>query len=216
MRRKFESGMKFGRLTLIEISERSKNGCIWKCQCDCGNTHYALANNIGKGTLSCGCLSRESHVKPYDVKSRLYHIWANMKERCYNKKSTRYKDYGGRGIYVCQEWKENYEKFMDWALKNGYEEGLTIDRINNDGIYEPSNCRWATFRQQVNNRRKWGKTPYLGIVRDSSGYAAHITVKGKKIYIAHSVNDIEYLVNKRNEYIDKHNLPNKKNIYRGL
>ena len=144
-------------------------------------------------------------------KTRLYNIWTLMKRRCDNPNVESYKDYGGRGIGYCTEW-EKFEPFRDWALSNGYSDELSIDRIDNDKGYSPENCRWATKTEQVNNRRNWGVVPYYGIVKDNTGYRAQVTVNGKKIYIAHSVNDIEYLVRKRNEYIDKHNLPCKKNI----
>jgi hypothetical protein len=98
-------------------------------------------------------------------------------------------------------------------MNNGYSDDLTIDRIDVNGNYEPSNCRWATKTIQSNNRRNYGETEYYGIVRDNTGYRAQITVDGKKIYLAHSIDDIEYLINVRNQYIDEHNLPNKKNIY---
>jgi len=144
-------------------------------------------------------------------KTRLYNIWKLMKRRCDSPKSENYPHYGGRGITYCKEWSK-FESFRDWAFESGYAENLTLDRIDNDKNYEPSNCKWSTVREQVNNRSNWGEVPYYGIVKDNSGYRAQVTVNGKKVYIAHSANDIEYLVRKRNEYIDKHNLPCKKNV----
>jgi hypothetical protein len=114
---------------------------------------------------------------------------------------------------MCDEWLHSFDAFMEWALSNGYQENLSIDRINNDGDYSPNNCRWADETMQVNNRSVWGEVPYHGIVRDNTGYRAQVTIKGKKVYIGHSSNDIEYLVNLRNQYIDKHNLPCKKNVF---
>ena len=90
---------------------------------------------------------------------RLRGVWSNMKQRCYNPNTRQYKNYGGRGITVCDEWRDNYPCFREWALKNGYRQGLTIDRINNDEGYSPENCRWATYKEQERNRR--GNRKYL-------------------------------------------------------
>lgn len=147
--------------------------------------------------------------------TRLYRIWCLMKGRCFNKNLPNYENYGARGITVCDEWLK-FENFYEWAVNNGYREDLTIERKNNDGNYEPSNCKWADLRTQANNRRNWGQVEYYGIVKDNTGYRAQVTVNGKKIYIAHSTDDIEYLVNERNKYIDEHNLPNKKNVFKKL
>ncbi|MCM1236882.1 MAG: DNA cytosine methyltransferase [Ruminococcus flavefaciens] len=146
-------------------------------------------------------------------KTRLYNIWKLMKRRCNCPKSENYDHYGGRGITYCDDW-EHFEPFRDWAYTSGYSDNLTLDRIDNDRGYSPDNCRWVTLTEQVNNRGVWGEIPYYGIVKDNTGYRAQVTVKGRKVYIAHSVNDIKYLIDKRNEYIDKHNLPCKKNVYK--
>lgn len=166
----------------------------------------------GGATKSCGCLATEKHRTHNQSNTRLYNIWTLMKKRCTNPNSAGYCYYGGRGISYCKQW-ERFEPFYQWAINNGYSDNLSIDRIDSDGNYEPSNCRWVDNTIQVNNRRNYGEIPYYGIVRDDTGYRAQITVKGKKKYLAHSVDDIEYLVNVRNEYIDKHHLPNKKNVY---
>ena len=177
-----------------------------------------LVNCITSVSKDCMVLEKErkenNHLSYHHQSgTRLYNIWCCMKGRCFNEKQENYPKYGGRGITVCEEWKENFMAFYEWAINNGYTEELSIDRIDNDGNYEPSNCRWVTQTEQVNNRSCWGEIPYYGIVKDNTGYRAQVTVKGKKIYIAHSKDDIEYLVNERNKYIDEHNLPCKKNVY---
>lgn len=215
MKHKYEIGMRYGRLTLVKVAYRKNHRNIWECLCDCGNTHYVMDCNLGRGCLSCGCLSRDKHKTHGESKTRLYQIWAGMKKRCYNPNEPAYKYYGGRGVIMCDEWENDYSSFSEWAKNNGYHDGLTIDRIDNDGCYEPSNCKWSTYREQQNNRSVWGSVRYHGIVKDNTGYRAQVTINGEKVYIAHSVDDIEFLVRKRNDYIDEHNLPNKKNVFIG-
>lgn len=153
------TGQRFGKL-LVVARANSKNGrVVWKCKCDCGATVEVYAYSLKSGnTTSCGCFRRyraatTGLVHGETQKTRLYSIWNNMKERCYGVNCKDYPDYGGRGIQVCDEWKQNYSIFKEWALQNGYNDMLSIDRINVDGNYEPSNCRWATSSMQANNKR---------------------------------------------------------------
>lgn len=142
------TGLKFGKLLVIK---RVEGKCTpWLCLCDCGNEIVVRGTNLRSGnTTSCGCFC-EHHGKR---KTKLYGVWATMRNRCYNENVKVYYRYGGRGIEVCEEWKNSFTCFHNWAISNGYKEGLTLDRIDVDGNYEPSNCRWVTMKIQNNNRR---------------------------------------------------------------
>jgi len=153
------TGMKFGRLTVLrKTDKRNKNGnFLWEAKCECGNIIYVTSNHISKGYVkSCGCLNLEKiisrNLKHGYRKTALYNSWRNMKKRCYKTNCAQYKDYGGRGISICDEW-DDFINFKDWALSNGYCENLTIDRRDNDKNYSPTNCRWVTMKIQNNNKR---------------------------------------------------------------
>lgn len=143
------TGKKFGRLTVIERSESK-----WLCKCDCGNTKLVNGGHLVSGdTKSCGCLRNEQRIKHGMRNTRLYSVWHGMKERCYNTKHKHFKDYGGRGITICDKWKNDFNAFAQWALSHGYADNLTIDRIDVNGNYEPSNCRFITNAEQQKNKR---------------------------------------------------------------
>lgn len=160
------SGVKFGRL--MPISMKKNNGmAIWSCKCDCGNTIDVRASSLLNGhTTSCGCYGRnrlgESKRIHSDTGKRLYKIYLGMKQRCYNPKQPSYKNYGGRGITICEEWLNDYSSFKKWSLKNGYSEQMTIDRIDNNKGYSPDNCRWTTRKEQNNNTRRCVLITYNG------------------------------------------------------
>lgn len=161
-------GQKFGKLTAVERTESfdKNNGFLWKCLCDCGNETYVPVGRLRSGgAKSCGC-SRIEKLKEVNKrhcasKTRLYNIWCLMRSRCEKEYRPFYKRYGGRGITVCEEW-QTFEGFRDWAVWNGYADNLSIDRINNDGNYEPNNCRWATSTQQTRNTSQSISVEYQG------------------------------------------------------
>ncbi|MBQ1296379.1 MAG: hypothetical protein IIY21_20200 [Clostridiales bacterium] len=153
---------RFGRLTVLKIAGKSGCETTWLCKCDCGNMVVAMGGNLRAGrTKSCGCLHDETvktNSKTHGKSNtRLHRIWKDMKTRCYNPKFPQYKYWGGKGVRICKEWLESFESFYEWAINNGYSDTLSIDRIDSDGDYSPSNCRWADNYTQNQNRKFGGK-----------------------------------------------------------
>lgn len=153
------TGQKFGRLTVVSCGENTNGGkSRWICDCDCGKRKEksVTRNDLVTGKVkSCGCLYKDSNkgrnVTHGKTGKRLYRIWLSMRQRCNYSAGKSFKNYGGKGISVCEEW-ESFQNFYDWAMANGYSDNLTIDRKENDKGYSPDNCRWATMKEQQNNR----------------------------------------------------------------
>lgn len=197
------TGQRFGRLTVLGRSQDRPSGLtVWHCRCDCGNEIDAIGNNLKRGhTKSCGCFRIEHTAKAKTThgmrQSRIYAVWSKIKERCYNPQNPSYKRYGGRGISMCDEWKDNAQSFIQWAYENGYNENAefgqcTLDRIDNSKGYSPENCRWVTEKVQANNRRSNklithnGETKTLAEWRDQFGWTQskayyHLVEKGRSI-----------------------------------
>lgn len=162
-------GKTFGRLTVEEISHKKVgkyNYWMWKCRCSCGNVKWFRAGYVSSGhTTSCGCKLKENktNLKHGESKTRLYHIWLSMHDRCdpYNTAFAFYYRYAGRGISVCDEW-HDYETFAKWARETGYSDDLTIERIDNDGNYCPENCAWVDRKEQARNRKTTFTVTYKG------------------------------------------------------
>ena len=156
------TGQRYGRLTVLHrvenrITPSGKSISCWKCICDCGNETCAATQDLRSGDAkSCGCLKREltqeRMVKHGDSNTHLHNVWRAMLRRCSDKRQDDYCYYGGKGVSVCDEWRDDYIAFKEWSLQNGYSEELTIDRIDVDRDYSPDNCRWVSMKVQCNNR----------------------------------------------------------------
>lgn len=181
---------RFGRAVVLRRVENKGRYVRWLCKCDCGNEFIALTNHLRNGSVqSCGCLRREIAIhkaktintKHGKHKTRLYKIWAAIKGRCFNKNNCSYKNYGARGITICDEWLNDYPAFEKWANENGYNDALTIDRIDVNGNYCPNNCRWATKREQQNNRRDCRYITYKGETKTMAEWARALHISYNRI-----------------------------------
>lgn len=211
MKRVDITNQRFGRLKVISyagtkrLGKSGKTVTTWDCVCDCGKQliipYYRLASG---NTNSCGCL-RSEMLRRKDTthglsKTPLYRVWRSMKDRCYRSKCKGYVNYGGRGIVMCDEWKNDFEIFHNWALKNGYRKGLTIERINNNGNYEPSNCCWIPKSKQSSNRRNCHYITYHGETKTLSEWSRELhvdreTVRNKEKQLGSGELAIEAILN---------------------
>lgn len=192
-----EEGVIINGIEFIKcIGTDKHNKKKWKLKCHCGNEFIAIGSSVKRGnTKSCGCTKyKRTHGQ---TNTKLYQVWRNMKYRCTNTEAPNYEDYGGRGIKICEEWLKSFDSFYQWSRDNGYEEGLSIDRIDNDGDYNSKNCRWVTQKEQNVNKRN----------------TIHVFYKGKQCTLLEVEKDtgIPYNILKHRMYQGKDILGNHRN-----
>jgi len=180
------SGMRFGKLTVLNEFIKKYNKYYWLCKCDCGNEKYiGVAHLKESGTKSCGCSSMDVHIKRLTTHNmrftRIYGIWGGMKTRCYDINNANYFRYGGRGIKVCDRWLESFQNFYD-DMKDGYDDSLSLDRKNNESDYCKENCKWSNRTEQANNRRTTKLVEYKGEIKTLKQWAIHFNIKPYLIY----------------------------------
>jgi len=203
-----------GMMYPTETSKIKKHNAIYLC--GCGNSFKAQLYDIkNKKTKSCGCYHKQRINETSSThglkKHKLYSIFNDMKNRCFNKNTTGYKYYGGRGITICEEWRNDFMSFYNWAMANGWGTGLSIDRINNDGNYDPSNCRWTTKEVQASNTvmiRSTNSSGYRGVSfkNQNKKWVAQIKVNGNKKHLGYFETALEAAIT-YNNYVIKNNLP---------
>ena len=172
------------RLTVIEELEKKQGNRRFLCKCNCGNEIETGSSHLLRGnTKSCGCLRKEQlhHITHGMSNTPLYAVWNSMKGRCANPNDHAYENYGARGIKVCGEWSSDFRKFYDWAIGNGYQKGMTIERNDVNGHYEPSNCSWIPKSKQSENRRTNHYLTYKGETKTMSQWARDLSLKRETI-----------------------------------
>ena len=181
------TGMKIGRLTVISRADNTnQNKAQWLCVCDCGNKVIVSRRHLKDfSTVSCGCyrseLAKENNSTHKMKGTRIYRIWSGIKDRCCNQNSKYWYRYGARGITVCDEWKNSFEQFYQWSLDNGYRDNLTLDRIDNNKGYYTDNCRWATYKEQENNRSNNRILEYEGETHTISQWSEIVGIEQRLI-----------------------------------
>lgn len=174
------TGQKFGRLTVVKRAKNKGSCTVWECLCDCGNITAVRAYDLKIGrTKSCGCYNMEHITKHGHSHDRLYNIWRTAKSRCTNPQDKDFERYGARGIVMCNEWtgSNGLENFIGWSMSNGYQDNLSIDRIDNSKGYSPDNCRWVTMKKQQNNRRNNHIITYNGKSQTISQWSEELGIK---------------------------------------
>jgi len=179
------TGQRFGRLVALkQVGKNKQQNANWLCICDCGNTVTISQSNLHRASkgynTSCGCLRRENSRKQLTThglsETRLYEIWCGMKKRCFSPTDQAYSNYGGRGITICDEWLV-FERFYEWAMANGYQDHLTIERKDNNKGYSPGNCKWATMKEQANNTRRSHLITHNGQTMTVTAWAKSVGIK---------------------------------------
>ena len=203
-------GQRFGNWTVIGQAESKKRLTIWLCQCDCGTRRNVRTTHLRDGrSKSCGC-TQYDHLRnrdrnfPKDIRiRRLYTTWRNMHARCEDTKNISFKNYGGRGITVCDEWND-YTSFAKWAINNGYSNTLTIDRIDSNGKYEPSNCRWIPLQEQCRNKRTSRLATINGITKTVGEWAREYNVVPNTVYrrLNNGMSIIDALKKKERKHVE--------------
>ena len=182
LRHKDLSGMRFGRLTVLDLEHIDYNSIyFWRCKCDCGNEVIVRNTSLNNGTTtSCGCCRNEETSKRFTkhglCNHPLYVVWEDMRRRCIREYDCAWRRYGGRGITVCDEWSHDFKPFYDWAIENGWKPGLSIDRKNNDEGYSPWNCHWVDKVTQANNRSSNKLVEYAGETRTIAEWATILDI----------------------------------------
>lgn len=184
-------GKIYGRLLVIQVGDRveGRRGKYVYAHCECGNVKDYLVNNLQRGmTKSCGCLRKEvtkdrnSEITYGLSRHPLRGVWRNMIERCYNKDSESFKNYGGRGVGICNEWREDFIQFFNWAISNGWNFGIELDRVNNNGDYCPENCRFVTRMENSRNKRNNIWVEYRGERKILKDWATYFGVSYKALH----------------------------------
>ena len=181
---KYKELDKINGITILTRAPNNGQKTMYYCLCHCGNLFKTSQSNLhGEHTLSCGCVLHyirgKSSITHGKSDTKLYNVYKAMNRRCYYIKDISYKNYGGRGVAVCDEWRNDFQAFYDWSMNNGYDEGLQIDRIDVNGNYEPSNCRWVTAKENSNNRRSNINITYKGMTKTATEWAEYLGVNPK-------------------------------------